>query len=274
MENNNIEIRSISYSPDNVNTGLKPIGDGRHVEGYGIVFNSESNELQGTDSRGMTIRFKEIILPSAVEGVVQRSDVMALLNHDLKRGILARSIKGKGSLKLNADKNGLKYSFEAPKYALGDELVENIKRGDVVGSSFSFSVAEGGDKYQKRNNGTYLRTISQFDQIYDVSPVYQAAYNDTTVATRKLEEFRNVPEVPVEVKPEKKLTEMTPIEQRDYAIEKRGYYMKRINAIMSEKIDYCNSTQKYDRDNRLDTAKKSYELYELILKDANDKLNK
>ena len=153
--------------------------DSRKVEGYASVFNSRSKDLGG---------FTEIIDPSAFAGVIERSDVLALLNHDKDRGVLARSRNGVGSLQLEIDERGLHYSFEAPHTALGDELIEGLKRGDIYTSSFSFKVS--GDKWEKEEDGRYLRTITQIDRLFDVSPVYNAAYEDTSVAMRSLDKIR------------------------------------------------------------------------------------
>ena len=79
------------------------------------------------------------------------------------------------------DEKGLKYSFEAPNTNLGDELLEGLRRGDITNSSFAFTVGE--DKWTKRSDGMYLRTISNIRQMYDVSPVYRAAYDATSVKT-------------------------------------------------------------------------------------------
>ena len=155
--------------------------ESRKVEGYASVFNSRSKDLGG---------FTEIIDPAAFEGVIEKSDVLALLNHDKDRGVLARSRKGVGSLKLSLDERGLLYSFEAPNTALGDELVEGLKRGDITTSSFAFTVS--GEKWTKEEDGSYLRTITQIDKLFDVSPVYNEAYEDTTVALRSLEELKLV----------------------------------------------------------------------------------
>lgn len=146
--------------------------ESRNVSGYAIVFNSESRDLGG---------FKEIITPSALDGVIAKSDVLCLLNHNEDKGVLARSNKGKGSLTLEVDDKGLRYSFEAPNTALGDELLEGLKRGDITASSFAFKVSK--DKWDKRSDGSYLRTICSIDQMFDVSPVYRAAYDATSVAT-------------------------------------------------------------------------------------------
>lgn len=153
--------------------------ESRKVEGYASVFNSRSKDLGG---------FTEIIDPAAFNGVIERSDVLALLNHDQDRGVLARSRKGVGSLTLTVDERGLHYSFDAPNTALGNELVEGLKRGDITTSSFAFTVA--GERWDKDEDGRYVRTITQIDKLYDVSPVYNEAYEDTSVALRSLEQVR------------------------------------------------------------------------------------
>lgn len=164
----------------NVNTELRVIPESREVEFYPIVFNSESVDLGG---------FREVILPEAVEGVFEKSDVLAVMNHNPERGLLARSKYGKGTLKLSVDSTGVLARFKAPKTALGDELLESIEREDVTGASFAFRVAQNGDKWEKRE-GSYVRTITKFDSIYDVSPVITPAYPQTSIALRKLDEIQ------------------------------------------------------------------------------------
>ena len=161
--------------------------ESRKVEGYASVFNSRSKDLGG---------FTEIIDPAAFNGVIERSDVLALLNHDQDRGVLARSRKGVGSLTLTVDERGLHYSFDAPNTALGNELVEGLKRGDISTSSFAFTVA--GERWDKDEDGRYVRTITQIDKLYDVSPVYNEAYEDTTVALRSLDAVREAEKEEVE----------------------------------------------------------------------------
>ena len=162
------------------NFNLSQTEDSRIVEGYAIVFNSESRDLGG---------FTEIISPEAIEGVLEKSDVLALLNHSQERGILARSKYGSGSLELTVDSTGLKYRFEAPKTSLGDELIEGLKRGDISTSSFAFTIDS--DSWTKKQDGTYLRTITKFREIFDISPVYKEAYPDTSVALRRLDEVNS-----------------------------------------------------------------------------------
>lgn len=116
---------------------------------------------------------------------MEKSDILCLLNHNEERGVLARSKCGNGSLTLEVDSEGLKYRFEAPNTALGDELLEGLKRGDISTSSFAFTIES--DQWEKRSNGSYLRKITRFKELFDVSPVYKEAYPDTSVALRKMQ---------------------------------------------------------------------------------------
>lgn len=144
----------------------------RTVEGYALLFDTPSDGLS----------FTEVIKRGALDGVLEKSDVFALLNHDQRRGVLARSKYGKGSLSLSVDDKGLKYRFDAPKTALGDELLENIRRGEIGESSFCFDVEK--DTWEKRGDGSWKRTIEKFGNIYDTSPVYNGAYSKTSVYMR------------------------------------------------------------------------------------------
>lgn len=151
--------------------------ESRTVEGYALLF--------GVSSDGLS--FEEEIQKGALEGVLEKSDVFALLDHNPARGVLARSKKGKGSLVLTVDDKGLRYSFEAPKTALGDELLENIRRGEIDQSSFSFDVEK--DVWEKRADGKWRRNVEKIGNLYDISPVYNAAYSKTSVYMRGKEQM-------------------------------------------------------------------------------------
>lgn len=161
------------------NSEIRANAESRDVEGYALLFNTTSRNLGG---------FVERIEPDAMNGVIEHSDIMAVLNHDNSRGILARSRFGVGSLTLSVDERGLKYTFSAPKTALGDECLEYLRRGDITQSSFAFTVAE--DSWAKQEDGTYVRTIRKFDRLFDVSPVFEPAYFGTDVSCRSFEEFK------------------------------------------------------------------------------------
>ena len=170
MTKERVERRSASISSINVDT--------RTVEGYAIVFNSQSEDLG----------FYETISPSAVtEDTINTSDVFCLFNHNPEK-VLARSKYGKGSLSLVIDDRGLKYSFEVPNTELGNELLEHVRRGEIDGSSFAFIVStdDGSEKWENINGTTY-RTINKIECLCDVSPVWQPAYSATSVSARAKE---------------------------------------------------------------------------------------
>lgn len=168
------EVRNCNFEVRNLDK------DSRTVEGYALVFNSESNDLGG---------FTEVIDRNALQGVLEKSDVLCLLNHNEDKGVLARYNKGVGSLTLEVDDKGLLYRFEAPKTALGEELLEGLRRGDITTSSFAFVVDT--DKWEKRSDGSYLRTVTHISELFDVSAVYKAAYNSTSVVnTRGLDDLK------------------------------------------------------------------------------------
>lgn len=161
------------------NSEIRASQDSREVDGYALLFNVTSRNLGG---------FVERIEPQAADGVIENSDIMAVLNHDNSRGILARSRFGVGSLTLSVDEKGLRYTFSAPKTALGDECLEYLRRGDITQSSFAFTVAE--DSWAKQEDGSYIRTIKKFDRLFDVSPVFEPAYFGTDVKCRSFEDFK------------------------------------------------------------------------------------
>ena len=114
------------------------------------------------------------------------SDIFARFNHN-EDTVLARSRYGEGSLALELREDGLYYEFEAPHTALGDELLEHLKRGEITTSSFAFTIAEDGDRWYKREDGTLVREILKINRLYDVSPVYEPAYLATSCSKRALD---------------------------------------------------------------------------------------
>jgi len=163
---------------------LRADNDKGIVEGYALLFNTLSRDLGG---------FVEEIAPSALNGVLDRSDVLAVLNHNENKGVFARSRFGKGSLHLEVDDKGLRYWWKVGKSSTHQELAELIERGDIFSSSFAFTVKEDGETWENIGNGMYKRTITQFDELFDVSPVYRPAYEATTVGKRsadKIEELK------------------------------------------------------------------------------------
>jgi HK97 family phage prohead protease len=159
-----------------IRTGTGLAAAGRTIEGYAILFNEWSTRLAG---------FREMILPEAcTQKFIDTQDVKCRYNHLDSTGILARSNKGQGTLKLTVDSKGLKYSFVAKDTSLSNEVLEMIRNGEITESSFSFSVTKDGERVYKDSDGTLCRVISKFSSLTDVAPVLDAAY-ETSVGVRK-----------------------------------------------------------------------------------------
>lgn len=177
--NNNIEIRKAEVKADEAT--------GRLVSGYAVRFDCES----------LNMGFVEVIHRGSItDETIANSDIFALLNHN-ENTVLARSNHAAGSLSLTVDEQGVFYEFEAPQTANGDELLEHIKRAEISQSSFAFSVSpeEGAEKWTKRADGVIQRDIYKIARLYDISPVYQPAYTETTCSKRaldKIDELNNM----------------------------------------------------------------------------------
>ena len=157
--------------------------NGRTVSGYAIRFNEDSAFM------GFTERINPSALPASM---LENADIFAYFNHDWSK-VLART---PNSLKLDLRNDGLYYEFEAPNTQDGNDLLEHIKRGEMYGTSFAFSLPEdgSGEVWTKQEDGTYLREIIMFDALYEISPVYTPAYPTTSVSARCLEYVRNTEE--------------------------------------------------------------------------------
>ena len=173
MEQNR-EIRSIARAYTT---------NGRTVSGYAIRFNEDSAFM------GFTERISPSALPASM---LENADIFAYFNHDWSK-VLART---PNSLKLDLRSDGLYYEFEAPNTQDGNDLLEHIKRGEMYGTSFAFSLPEdgSGEVWTKQEDGTYLREIVMFDALYEISPVYTPAYPTTSVSARCLEHVRKLEE--------------------------------------------------------------------------------
>ena len=193
LKNYNMEKRIY-----NIETRIDSTEDGKDmVVGHASMYNTRS-EFMG---------FYETIEEGAfTDELINSSDVRALINHD-QNLILARNTSG--TLKLEADAQGLRYEFEMPETSYGKDLAVSMKRGDITQSSFAFTVEE--DDWTTDDNGNDLRTIKKIKRLYDVSPVTYPAYqdaNDLTIAQRGLAEYKetlNKVDVIEEVKEEKDL---------------------------------------------------------------------
>ena len=168
-------------------------GEGRNVSGYAANFREYD---MGT--------FRERIERSAFDNL-DAYDIHALYNHDYDK-VLARRNKGKGTLELTTDETGLKFGFELPDTATGNEVRTLVSRGDVDQASWAFTVKK--EEWVDVRSDKPLRVIKEVGEIYDISLTPRGANPTTSVALRSLEAAKleyvepEQPEAVIETKPE------------------------------------------------------------------------
>ena len=169
--------------------------EGRNVSGYAANFLEYD---MGT--------FRERIERSAFSNL-DTYDIHALYNHDYGQ-VLARRNRGKGTLDLQVTEEGLKFAFELPDTATGNEVRTLVGRGDVDQASWAFTVKS--EEWADVRSDKPLRIIKEVGEIYDISLTPRGANPTTSAALRSLEAAiqqltpvipDNTPEI-VEEKPE------------------------------------------------------------------------
>jgi HK97 family phage prohead protease len=155
--NANIETRRAA--------SLELSASGRTLEGYAAVFGQETRIRD----------FQEVVMPGAFAASLGR-DVLALVDHDPAK-VLARTRSG--TLQLREDAKGLHFAVALADTTLARDVLEMVKRGDMGGCSFGFTVAPGGEKRQGKRRE--LRAVN----LVEISIVSAwPAYAGTSVQAR------------------------------------------------------------------------------------------
>lgn len=153
--------------------GGKPI-----ISGYAAVFFRQDEP--GTEFE-LYPGLVERVGPDAFDRhLSDGGDCRALFNHDSNQPLGRLSA---GTLRLEVDKRGLRYEIDAPETQWGRDVVTSIKRGDVGGSSFGFSVRKVS---HQMGDGFDVRVLEDVELV-DVSPVVFPAYGSTSTQARSID---------------------------------------------------------------------------------------
>jgi HK97 family phage prohead protease len=156
-------------------------GGGMKFKGYAARYSSQSNDLGG---------FREVLAPGAFDKVLSRRskpDVVLTYNHNPDL-LLART--SSGTLTLASDEKGLRFSADAPDTQLAKDLSTLIRRGDLTGASFAFTVSPSAESWTTDERGQAIRTIREVSELYDVSIVATPAYSAASVGVRALDRWK------------------------------------------------------------------------------------
>jgi len=146
------------------------------IEGYAATFGTVAN----------IANFREVIQSGAFTRTLadQTQEIVALFNHN-EDVILGR--KSAGTLKLEQDDKGLRFSCSIPDTTAARDVYTNLKLGNIRECSFGFGIddPDTDESWQKESDGTMLRTLKNV-RLFDVSVVTYPAYSNTSAAARNV----------------------------------------------------------------------------------------
>ena len=157
---------------------LRSENGGRHISGKAISFDTESND----------IGFIEILHRGCItQELIDSSNIVFLYNHDYNQ-VIARANKGKGTLNIDLRDDGVYFDLEVPNTTMGNDLLENIRLGNITQCSFGFNYANEEGAYKDEKIGdVWYRNVYKIGELYDLSAVTYPAYDDTYVNARMQE---------------------------------------------------------------------------------------
>ena len=152
--------------------------NGDHIVGRPIVYNSRTN-------LGW---FDEIIEAGALDKS-NLKDVRFLVNHNTNMIPLARSRNNNenSTMQMEVDKDGMsiRVNLDTENNTEARNLYSAIKRGDITGMSFMFTIDD--EEWENLESDHPTRHIRKISQVFEVSAVTFPAYESTEISARDKE---------------------------------------------------------------------------------------
>lgn len=167
MPKNNREIRQIRFEI----RAAENEQHGTHLIGLPIVY-------------GQVIQYgwrREVIDTGAVDGETDLTDVPFLIGHNTSMVPLARSRNNNenSTMQLKRVENGLeiRVDLDTENNLDAKKLYSAVKRGDITGMSFMFTVDKS--MWEDEDSDNPLRRIMHIAKVFEVSAVAFPAYDQT-----------------------------------------------------------------------------------------------
>lgn len=164
--------------------------------------------------------FDEIIEAGALNNA-DLKDVRFLVNHDTSRIPLARSRRNNGNstMLLAVDDAGMniRVSLDTENNAEARSLYSAVKRGDITGMSFMFTV--DGEEWDNLDSDHPTRRIKSIANVIEVSAVTFPAYEATDIQARSKAALDNARSLVDTVRPQTADAVDTVTETRDEDVE-------------------------------------------------------
>lgn len=116
------------------------------------------------------------------------SDVIVARNHNFDK-ILGRNNTAEGhepTASFTITDKGVEYRLNSlPNTTYANDLKESVSRGDIHGSSFTFTPDwDLGYEFTERSDGSIVATPKAIKRVYEMGPVTNPAYPATTAENR------------------------------------------------------------------------------------------
>lgn len=152
--------------------------NGDHITGRPIVYNSKTDLGY----------FDEIIEDGALDKA-NLKDVRFLVNHNTDMIPLARSRNNNENstmqMKVDKDGMGIRVNLDTENNSEARNLYSAIKRGDITGMSFMFTIDD--EEWENLESDHPTRHIRKIGQVFEVSAVTFPAYEATEISARDKE---------------------------------------------------------------------------------------
>ena len=244
---------------------LRSENGGRHISGKAISFDTQSND----------IGFIEILHRGCIsQELIDSSNIVFLYNHDYNQ-VIARANKGKGTLNIDLRDDGVYFDLDVPNTTMGNDLLENIRLGNITQCSFGFRYSnEEGAYKDEKIDGVWYRNVYKIGKLYDLSAVTYPAYDDTYVNARmqersKMEDkLKETEEIQEKVSEEKKEDEKMSDER---ACEKNPD--ERASEKNSDEKEINNEDNTKSEEEKSDEEKSEEEMSDEKDSDTDDKMS-
>lgn len=180
-------------------------------------FNAEFRAMEDTENNKKTIIGRPIVYDEVTnlywfEEKIERgaldetdlSDVCFFVNHEINKIPLARSKKESSTMRMKIDEKGLyiEADLDIENNNEARNLYSAIKRGDISGMSFMFTVDD--EEWEGLESDLPLRRVKKIARVMEVSAVCFPAYAQTEIDAREKDDLENAREKVINKKEEKR----------------------------------------------------------------------
>ena len=198
----------------------------REIRSLTFEVRAEENEQHGAHLVGMPIVYEQVIQygwrretisKGAVDALTDLKDVKFLIGHNVNMVPLARSRNNNenSTMQLKPVENGveIRVDLDIENNQDAKTLYSAVKRGDITGMSFMFTVDKS--MWEDEDSDNPIRRIMHIDKVFEVSAVAFPAYDETKLQAASNDPGLESDEDPLESALKRELQEVRQAKKND-----------------------------------------------------------